>query len=199
MQQPASEACAAFVGLDWAETTHAVCLQAAGTEQRELLSLAQSPEERNAWLQTLRTRCNGQPVAVCLELQKGPSVSALRHDDCLVLFPVPPLTVATSRDACTPSRAQDDPTDAALQVEIRLQHRDKLTPLSPQSPTMRALAQLVEHRRRLVGDTVRLTNRLTSALKNSFPHVLQGFQENATAILCDVLSHWPTRTAAHHA
>jgi len=40
---------------------------------------------------------------------------------------------------------------------------------------MRALAQLVEHRRRLVGDRVRITNRLTSTLKTYFPHVLQWF------------------------
>jgi transposase len=61
---------------------------------------------------------------------------------------------------------------------------------------MRALAQLVEHRRRLVGDKVRLTHRLTSALKNYFPHVLQWFQEKDTAIFCDFLSRWPTLKAA---
>src|SRR5215831_17293412 len=60
---------------------------------------------------------------------------------------------------------------------------------------MRALAPLVEHRQRLVGDKVRLTNRLTSALKNYFPHVLQWFQEKDTAIFCDFLSHWPTLKA----
>jgi len=112
-----------------------------------------------------------------------------------VLFPVNPLTVAKYREAFTPSRAKDDPTDAELQLELLLKHRDKLTPLSPQSPTMRALAQLVEHRRRLVGDNVRLTNRLTSALKNSFPHVLQWFQEKDTVLLCDFLSRWPTLKA----
>ena len=177
MKPQTSEAFAAFVGLDWADAKHDVCLQAAGTEQREFLSLEHSPEEINAWVQTLRTRFNGQPVAVCLELQKGPIVSALRNYDFLVLFPVNPLTVARYREAFTPSRAKDDPTDAELQVEILLKHRDKLTPLNPQSPTMRALAQLVEHRQRLVGDKVRLTNRLTSALKNYLPHVLQWLQE----------------------
>src|SRR4029450_284324 len=147
MKPQTSEAFAAFVGLDWADATHDVCLQAAGTAQREFLSLEHSPEEINAWVQTLRTRFNGPPVAVCLELTKGPIVSALRPDDCLVLFPVNPLTVAKYREALTPSRAKDDPTDAELQVEILLKHRDKLTPLRPQSPTIRALAQLVEHRR----------------------------------------------------
>jgi transposase len=150
----------------------------------------------NAWVQTLRTRFNGQPVAVCLELTKGPIVSALRPYDCLVLFPVNPLTVAKYREAFTPSRATDAPTDAELPVELLLKHRDTLTPLSPHSPTMRALAPLVEHRRRLGGDKVRLTTRLTSALKNYFPHVLQWFQDKDTALFCDVLSRWPPLKAA---
>ena len=195
MKPQAPEAFAAFVGLDWADATHDICLQVAGAARREFLRLAHRPEGIDAWVCTLRTRCNGQPLAVCLELNKGPIVSALQNYDFLVLVPVNPLTVATYREAFTPSRAKDDPTDAELQVEILLKHRDKLTPLVPQSPTMRALAQLVEHRRRLVGDKVRLTNRLTSALKNYFPHVLQWFQEKDTAIFCDFLSRWPTLKA----
>src|SRR5262249_45436784 len=53
--------------------------------------------------------------------------------------------------------------------------------------------------RRVVGDTVRLPNRLTSALKNYFPHVLQWFPEKDTALLCDFLSRWPTLKAAQRA
>jgi transposase len=196
MQPPALETFAAFVGLDWADAKHDICRQAAGTERREFLVLEHRPEAIDAWVQTLRTRFNGQPVAVCLELHKGPIVSALRADDFLVLLPINPSTLAKYREAFTPSHAKDDPTDAELQVELLLTHRDKLTPLSPQSPTMRALAPRVEHRRRLVGDNVRLTNRLTSALKHYFPHVLQWFQDKETAIFCDCLSHWPTLKAA---
>ena len=78
MKPQALEAFAAFVGLDWADATHDSCLQAAGTERREFLNLQHRPEEMNAWVQTLHTRFNGPPVAVCLELNKGPMVSALR-------------------------------------------------------------------------------------------------------------------------
>jgi hypothetical protein len=60
---------------------------------------------------------------------------------------------------------------------------------------MRALAQLIAHRRRVVGDKVRSTNRLTSPLKNSFPQVRHWFQEKDTAIFCDFLRRWPTRKA----
>jgi transposase len=196
MAHLAQEEFAAFVGLDWADAKHDICLQATGTTRRAFLSFEHRPEAIDAWVQTLRTRFHGHPVAVCLELNKGPIVSALRQYDFLVLFPVNPLTVARYREAFIPSRAKDDPSDAELQVERLLKHRDKLKPLQPQSPAMRALAQLVEHRRRLVGDKVRCTNRLTSALKNYFPQVLQWFPEKDTAIFCDFLSRWPTLKAA---
>ena len=196
MTHEAHEAFAAFVGIDWADAKHDVCLQTAASTKREYFQLEHTPEAIDAWVTTLRTRFNGQPVAICLELTKGPLVSALRKYDFLVLFPINPLTLARYREAFTPSRAKDDPTDAALQLELLLTHRDKLQPLRPQSPTMRALAQLVEHRRRVVGDKVRITNRLTSTLKNYFPHVLQWFQEKDTVIFCDFLRRWPTLKTA---
>jgi Transposase len=185
MKEETHEAFAAFVGLDWADAKHDVCLQAAGAAQREHCSLAHTPEAIEVWVSSLRQRFAGKPIAICLELNKGPIVSALRTYDFLVLFPINPLTLARYREAFTPSRAKDDPTDAELQLELLLTHRDKLQPLHPQSPAMRALAQLVEHRRRVVGDKVRITHRLTSTLKNYFPHVLQWFQDKDTVVFCD--------------
>ena len=196
MTQSAPDTFAAFVGIDWADAKHDVCLQAAGSSKRECFQLEHTPEAIDAWVTTLRTRFNGHPVAVCLELNKGPLVFALRKYDFLILFPLNPLTLARYREAFTPSRAKDDPTDAELQLELLLTHRDKLQPLNPQSPALRALEQLVEHRRRVVGDKVRITNRLTSTLKNYFPQVLQWFPDKDTPIFCDFLSRWPTLKAA---
>jgi transposase len=195
MQQGTHEAFAAFVGIDWADRKHDVCLQAAGTAHRECFSLTPTPEALDAWVSTWRARFNGQPIAIGLARTKGPLVSALRTYDFLVLFPLTPLTLARYRAAFTPSRATDDPTDAARQLARLLRHRDTLHPLTPQSPTMRALAQLVAHRRRVGGDNVRLTHRLTRTLKNSFPHVRHWFQEKDTPIFCDVLRRWPTLQA----
>ena len=195
MTPPSHDTFAAFIGIDWADAKHDGCLQVAGTIKRECFQLEHTPEAIDAWVTTLRTRFNGQPIAICLELDKGPLVSALRKYDFLVLFPINPLTLARYREAFTPSRAKDDPTDAELQLDLLLTHRDKLHPLTPQSPTMRTLAQLVEHRRRVVGDKVRITNRLTSTLKNYFPHVLHWFQDKDTPIFCDFLSRWPTLKA----
>ena len=199
MQQEPHAEFAAFVGLDWADATHDVCLQATGSATREHFVLEHTPEAIEAWVCALRQRFAGKPIAVCLELNKGPMVFALRTYDFLVLFPVNPLTLARYRAAFPPSRAQDDPTAADLQLALLCTHRDQLQPLTPQSPTMRALAQLVAHRRRVVGDTVQITNRLTSTLKTSFPQALQWFQDKDTLLLCDVLSRWPTRKAVQRA
>jgi transposase len=188
---------AAFIGIDWADAAHAICLQAAGSDTRESRVLAHTPEAIDAWARALRSRFGGRLSAVCLELTKGPLVSALRHYDCFVLFPVNALTVATYRQAFTPSRAKDDPSDAEIQLELLLQHRDTLQVLTPQRATMRALDPLVAFRRRLVRDQVRLTNRLTSALKTYFPQVLPWVSHKATAIFCDFLTHWPTLNAVH--
>jgi Transposase len=173
----------AFVGIDWADTSPAVCLQVAGSETREFSVLAHTPEAIGAWACLLRQRFGGRPIAVCLELAKGPLVSALSTHDFLGLFPVNAHTVATYRHAFTPSRAKEDPSDAELQLERLLQHRDNLQVLTPQSVTTRALEQLVADRRRLVGDQVRLTNRLTSALKHHCPQVLSWFSDKDTTIL----------------
>jgi len=184
------------VGIDWAEAKHDVCLQAAGSTKRACFQLEPTPEAIDAWATTLRTRFTGHPVAVCLELNKGPLVCALRKYDFPILFPRNPLTLARYRAACTPSRAKDDPTDAELQLALLLTPRAKLQPLQPHSPTMRALEQLVAQRRRVVGDKVRLTKRLTSTLKNDFPHVLQWFPDQDPPIFCDFRSRGPTLKAA---
>jgi hypothetical protein len=149
-----------------------------------------------AWVGALQKRCEGTPIAIGLALNTGPRVFAFRTYPFLVLLPVHPLTLARYRDACTPSRAQDDPTAAALQRACLRTHRDTLPPLTPPSPTRRGLAPRVDHRRRVVGDNVRSTHRLTRTLQNSVPPALQWFQDQDTVIVCDVLSRWPPLKAA---
>lgn len=191
-----TDACAAFVGIAWADAKHEVCLQAADAKTRECSVLVHTPETLDEWVRTLRKRFKGHPIAICLELNNGPIVYALRQDDVLILFPVNPPTLARYREAFAPSHAKDDPTDAELPLELLLKHRAKLTPLTPQSPAIRALEPLVDHRRRLVGDKVRLTNRLSSTLNNYFPHVLQWVHDKDTAFFCDFLAPWPPLKAA---
>lgn len=183
---------AAFIGLDWSDEKHDICLQVAGTSQRETRLLRHSPEAINDWACELRKRFEGKPIAIALELSKGPIVYALRKYNFIVLFPVNPITLAKYREVFTHSGAKDDPTDAQLALDLLLRYPDRLQQLDPQSPQMRALEQLVEMRRRLVDDQTRITNRLTSALKNYFPQPLQWFPEKDSVLFCDFLQRWPT-------
>ena len=190
---------AALVGIDWADRKHDVCLQAAGSSKREFSVLAHRPETIAQWAQALRQRFAGRPIAVCVELTKGPLVYALQHYDFLVIYPVNPTTLSKYREAFCLSHAKDDPTDAELALEVLIKHRDKLNVLHPQSPAMRTLQRLVEQRRALVDDTVRITNRLTDALKQYFPQVLDWFRDKNTVVFCDFLTRWPTLKQAQRA
>ena len=156
---------AALVGIDWADAKHDMCLQADDSEERERVVVPHRPAAIDAWACALRQGFHGRRLAVCLELAKGPLVYALQKYDFLVLFPVHPATLAKYRQAFTPSRANADPSDAELALELLLRYRSKLKPLTPQSGPMRTLLRLVEQRRRLVGDQNRIGSRLIDALK----------------------------------
>ena len=190
---------AAFVGIDWADTKHDICLQVATSEEREFAVVPHRADAIEAWVGSLRHRFEGQPVAVGLELAKGPLVYALQKYDFVVLFPIHPSTLAKYREAFTPSHAKADPTDAELALELLVRHRAKLKALKPQSVAMRMLLRLVEQRRRLVGDKNRISNRLTDALKQYFPDVLEWFADKDTPLFCDFLSRWPTLIHVKHA
>jgi transposase len=109
---------------------------------------------------------------VGLEQKRGLLLYALCQCDNLVLGPINPRTVANYRKAVQPSRAKSNPIDAKLIVELMQRHSDKLDIWSAGCSKHRALRQWVESRRMLGGEKVRLTNRITAALKSYFPQVL---------------------------
>ena len=188
----------AFIGIDWADAKHDVCLQPADGKRREFEQIAHRVDRIEQWACSMHRRFGG-PIAVALELSKGPIVYALQKYDFFVLFPINPSTLAKYREAFKPSRAKDDPTDAELALDLLLHHRDKFKPLKPQSAAMRTLLYLVELRRRLVGDKTRFTNRLGNALKQYFPQALDWFEQRDTTLFCDFLTRWPTLAQVKHA
>ena len=109
-------------------------MQAAAGGAREFACISSQPEGIKAWAQALYRRFGG-PIAVALELCKGPIVSALQKYDFMVLYPINPLQLARYREAFTPSGAKDDPSDAELAVDMITRHPERFTPLKPQSHT----------------------------------------------------------------
>jgi Transposase len=183
---------AAYIGIDWSDSKHDLCLLEHASDRREFAVLDHSPEAIEEWASRLRARFPNRKIAVGLEQSRGPLIFALLKYDFLVLYPIHPSTLANYREAFSPSRAKDDPTDAEYQAELLIHHRDRLKAWRPDDAKTRSLQLLVEHRRRLVGDRTRISNRLTALLKGYFPQVLAWFPDLRTGLVCDFLLRWPT-------
>ena len=187
-----------YVGIDWADSKHDVCIQPKFSDEREFAVIRHRAEAIDAWAKDLHQR-HGGCIAVALELSKGPIVSALQKYDFIDIFPVNPITLAKYREAFQPSRAKDDPTDAELAVDMLVRHPEHFKVLKPQSAEMRALTTLVEQRRCLVSERIRITNRLRSALKQYYPQVLEWFDHIDTPLFCAFVKRWPTLMQAKRA
>jgi transposase len=183
---------AAFVGLDWADQKHVVTLQEANSEQRHRFDVDHTPEALQSWIQSLRDRFAGKPVAIAVEQTRGSLIYALMHVDFLHLYPVNPQTVSQLRKAFYPSGAKDDPIDADLLLDILLKHRDRLRIWIPDDVLTRSIQLLTEGRRRLIDERTALTNQLTAALKMYFPQALDWFGDLHTARACAFLQRWPS-------
>lgn len=186
---------AALIAMDWADQQHAVSLLDNRSGKREQYWLKHTPANLQQWANSLRTRFGGQPIAVALEQARGPLIYALLQYDFLVLYPVNPATLAKYRQAFSPTLGKDDPSDADYLLDLLEHHRNRLRPWHPDQEKTRTLRFLVEHRRRLVNDQTRISNRLTALLKGYFPQILDWFPDLCTLFVCDLLERWPTLSA----
>jgi transposase len=189
----------AWVGLDWADQGHAISLQAVGSDSVECFGVQQKPEALHTWIAELRARFPQGQIAVALEQSRGAVIYALMNYDFLLLYPIPPLTLARYRQAFATSGAKSDPSDADLLRELIVRHRDRLRAWQPDDARTRQLRLLVEHRRRTVADRTRLTNRLTSLLKTYFPQALEWAGDLRSRAACEFLRSWPTLEALQQA
>jgi transposase len=190
---PSTPAFAAFVGIDWADQQHAVCLSPADTLLAEQSTILHTPEAIAEFVANLRCRFGGRPVAIGLEQARGALLYALMSYEFLVLYPINPLTSKRYRDAFATSGAKDDPVDARLIWELLVKHRDQLRPWKPDDAPTRQLALLCEHRRDLVGQRTRYVQQLRAALKTYFPQALDWLGEDlASRMGTDFLLKWPT-------
>jgi transposase len=191
---------AACIGIDWADSHHAVALQEVGESRIEKRAIAHTPEALAEWLAQLRQRWSGKPVGVCLETCRGPLVHALLEHDFIILYPVNPKTLKRFREAFSPSGAKDDPVDAELLLELLLKHRDRLQPWTPDDVATRKLARLTKDRRGAVHLRTKLTQQLGTELKSYFPQALDWTGQDLFAPMAiDFLLRWPTLEAVQRA
>ena len=187
-----SPAYAAFVGIDWADQEHAVCLiSSQGSVSSE--ALRQDPQAIAAWVNRLKLHFPGGTIAIAVEQRNGPLIHALMQHDNLVLFPINPRQLARYRESIAPSGGKDDPSDARLLAQFLRMHHEQFKPWIPDEPKTRELGRLCELRRSLVDERTRLVLKLTSLLKSYYPlplNLLMG--ELTSERTLALLKRWPT-------
>jgi len=188
----------AVIGIDWADKKHDVCVQDMVTGKRHASQVRHRAEDLDEWARSLHRRFGG-PIAIAVELSKGPIINVLQKYDFFVIFPIDPSKLANHRKTFTTSGAKDDPTDAEFALDLLSKHTEHFKPLQPQSVEMRTLMTLVEHRRQLMNDRVRITNRLRNALKQYYPQPLEWFDHIDTLLFCDFIRRWPSLIQARRA
>ena len=183
---------ALLVGLDWADKKHALCWrETAGGKLRQGM-LEHTPERIAEWISEQMAKHPDGRIAVCLEQKNGAVVHALMGYAEVDLFPVNPVTLAKYREAFCPSGAKDDPSDAALLLDLLERHRESLDVWRPDTEETRLLQRLCRDRRKAVDMRTKVCNSLRSKLKEYFPHALQLVGDDlGTEMCCAFLGKWP--------
>lgn len=199
-QSESTETIAAFVGIDWGDQRHVVCVldhqraesEPGQTGQLKTEPLDHEPEAIAAWAETMRRRFDGQTVAVALEQSRGGLVHALMQYDHLRLYPINPKQAARYREALSVSGKKSDPFDARMLARMLREHHDHLRPWTPDDVLTRRLARLGEVRRKMVENRKKLGQQLTDVLKLYFPQVLDLVGELYAPATLELLRRWPS-------
>ena len=187
-----NEEYALLVGLDWADQTHDLACLSAADGQRSRLRIGSSPESIREWLAEVAGQFPGGRIAVCLEQSRGAVAYALGVHASVDLYPVAPSALDSYRRAFRPSGAKDDPGDAALCLDLLVNHRNSLARLVPDTEATRKLRLFCEVRRKTVGRRTRVTNELVSTLKQYYPQALKLVGDNRhSELACALLARWP--------
>lgn len=184
---------AALIGMDWSDKKHDVFLYVTDTQKVEHKVIENTPEAVDEWVQKLRERFEGQPVAICLEQSRGMLIYMLMTHNFVTLYPINPSMSAKYRETFTPSHAKDDPTDAELMMELLRYHHNRLKAWKPDNVQTRMLARLCEERRNAVNLRTKLVQELNAKLKTYYPQALKLVGENLSSTMaCDFLLKWPS-------
>jgi hypothetical protein len=176
-----------FVGIDWAETHHDVCVLAPSGEPLAVRRIAEGIEGV-ARLHALVAEHAEQPseVVVGIETDRGLLVTALVAAGYQV-YAINPLAAARYRDRHTTSRAKSDRGDARMLADLVRTDRHLHRPIAADSELLDAIKVLARGHQSLIWTRQRQLNALRSSLREFYPAALAAFEElnhpDALAIL----------------
>jgi transposase len=186
-----------YVGLDWAATTHAVCVLSAAGHVKAQFTVEHTADGVAALINRLAKYGAAADVQIGIERPNGRLVDLLLEAGHPVI-PVSPNAIKTWREGEVISGAKSDAGDALVIAEyLRLRHH-RLHPVQPYSAETKALRTVVRTRDDIVEMRVSATNQLAALLDAFWPGAKAIFADVESPISLAFLRRYPTAAAAAH-
>jgi transposase len=170
-----------FVGIDWAEEAHAICVL---DEQGAVVAREQIPDSAQGVsdLQTLLATQTDDPadVVIGIETDRGLVVRALLAAG-YQLYAINPLSTNRYRDRHSTSRKKSDPGDAKVLADVVRTDRHNHEKVTSNSDEVEALQVLTRMQQRLIWDRQRHVNQLRSTLREFYPGALDALGNDLAA------------------
>ena len=187
-----------FVGDDWSEDHHDVCLM---DQAGKRLASRRLPEGLTGirQLHELIAEHAEEPdqVVIGIETDRGLWAGALAAAGYQV-FAVNPLAVARYRDRHHVSGAKSDASDAKLLADLVRTDRHNHRPIAGDSLDAEAIKVLARAHQSLIWARTRHTNAMRSALREYYPAALLAFEDLAHGDALGVLGRAPTPEQGAH-
>lgn len=192
-----TETIKAYVGVDWASTTHQVCVLDA---EGKLLGECAFPHDGQglatmaAWISATAV-AEACEIAVSIEVPHGPIVETLMERG-FVVHAINPKQLDRFRDRFSMSGAKDDRRDALVLADGLRTDRHcfrRLEPVDAKVIELREWSRITED---LQGERQRLINRLRDQLWRYYPQMLDITSDLGTDWLLDLWVLAPTPAKA---
>lgn len=186
-----------FVGIDWATTVHAVCVQDATGRKVASFGVEHTADGLAGLVRRLARLGDPEQMPVGIERPDGRLVDVLLEAGHPVV-PVKPNAIKTWREGEVLSGAKSDDGDAEVIAEyLRLRHH-RLQVATPYSSQTKALRTVSRTRGDVVDLRVAVTNQLSALLDSHWPGAKAIFADVESPIALEFLTRYPTaRHAAH--
>jgi len=174
-----------FIGIDLADKSFDFCIVNLYGDVVSRGREEMSDEGFSSFIQTLNRK--GIDASSCIISLENPR-SRFAEFLCLrgnQLYAPNPKAIARYRESRFNTNAKSDSADAQLIADHIREHYRSLKPIKLPPQQIRHLQMLLEDRDKLVKDKTRLSNRLTSILKEYFPQAFAAFSDitSKTALL----------------
>src|SRR5436309_10932495 len=180
-----------YLGVDWADQTHAVWVVEERGTKVTLRTVPHTAEGLSEWGRELdEWRAQGIELWAAIERPEGRVVDVLL-DHGVVVYPVNPKALDRARDRFRQSEAKSDPFDARALAEFLRTDHAHLRAVLPSSEAAQELKLLTDDYQRQIRQQTRLVNQLTTTLKAYYPRGLE-VAELPTALAREFLLAHPT-------